>query len=265
MLRRLSSSPFCHVRGAGEIRMPFATHRGQRLHYTVDGAGPLVVLQHGLLLDGASWRRCGIVDVLAQDFRVVCVDSLGHGRSDKPADPALYAQDQRAGDIVAVIDDLGCERAHVIGHSMGGWLAVGVAKDYASRLSSLVVAGWNLMSGLAPGTNGPVTFDGFMKFARATAPKLTEWVTSEHEAGVRACFEALYELEGAEQAVLGLTQPVMLWNGRHDPAHDPMQAFAKAHGLHDLSTEGDHLGMLFRHGAEGARGLRAFLHQTSSD
>ncbi|UGY20676.1 hypothetical protein HAP48_0028995 [Bradyrhizobium septentrionale] len=46
-----------------------------------------------------------MVDALADRFRVVCVDSLGHGLSDKPADPALYNQAQRAGDIVAVIDD----------------------------------------------------------------------------------------------------------------------------------------------------------------
>jgi len=243
--------------------MPFATHRGQRIHYTVDGAGPLVILQHGVLLDGESWRHCGIVDVLAQDFRVVCVDSLGHGQSDKPSDPALYAQAQRAGDIVAVIDDLGCERAHVIGHSMGGWLAVGVAKYQPRRLSSLVVAGWNLVSGLPPGAKGPITFDGFMKFARATAPQLTAWVTAENEAGVRACFDALYQLDGAEQAVLGLACPVMLWNGRDDPAHDPMQVFAEKHGLRYLSTGGDHLGMLFRHGREGGRELRAFLHQGS--
>ncbi|MHC6151968.1 alpha/beta fold hydrolase [Bradyrhizobium elkanii] len=101
--------------------MPFANHRGQRIHYTVEGSGPLIVLQHGLLLDAASWKQCGVVDALADRFRVACVDSLGHGLSDKPADPALYNQAQRAGDIVAVIDDLGGERAHVVGHSMGGW------------------------------------------------------------------------------------------------------------------------------------------------
>jgi pimeloyl-ACP methyl ester carboxylesterase len=242
--------------------VPFAIHRGQRIHYTVEGSGPLVVLQHGILLDGESWRRCGIAGVLARDYRVACVDSLGHGQSDKPADLALYRQEQRAGDIIAVLDDLGCERAHLVGHSMGGWLAVGVARYHAQRLASLVVAGWNPVSGLPPGAKGPITFDGFMKFARATAPRLTEWLTPENEPGLRACFEALYDLDSAEQAVLGSAAPVMLWNGREDPAHDPMQAFAETHGLGYLSTAGDHLGMLFAHGIEGAQGVRAFLHQT---
>jgi pimeloyl-ACP methyl ester carboxylesterase len=239
--------------------MPFAIHRGQRIHYTIDGRGPLVVLQHGLLLDGDSWRQSGIAQGLAQNYRVACVDSLGHGHSDKPVDPALYGQEQRSGDIVAVLDHLGDERAHVIGHSMGGWLAVGVAKYHPNRVSSLVVAGWDLVSGLPAGRKGPIRFDAFMDFARKTAPQLVGWVTSAVEPGVRACFEALYQLQDAQRAVLDLERPVMLWNGRDDPAHNAMQTFAGRHGLKYLSTEGDHLGMLFRHGAEGGRGLHAFL------
>ena|ERR1700731_4002259 len=99
--------------------MLFASNRGQRIHYTVDGVGPLVVLQHALLMDADSWRRSGFVDALADRFRVACLDSLGHGLSDKPSDSALYDQEQRAGDIVAVIDDLGYDRAHLVGYSMG--------------------------------------------------------------------------------------------------------------------------------------------------
>jgi pimeloyl-ACP methyl ester carboxylesterase len=110
--------------------MPFVSNRGQRIHYTVDGSGPLVVLQHGLLMDAAGWKQSGIVDALTDRFRVACVDSLGHGFSDKPSDPLLYSQRQRAGDIVAAIDDLGYDHAHLVGYSMGGWLAVGAAKYY---------------------------------------------------------------------------------------------------------------------------------------
>ena len=93
------------------------------------------------------------------------MDSLGHGLSDKPSDPEFYGQEQRSGDIVAVIDDLGYDRAHLIGYSMGGWLSVGLARHHLARLSSLVVGGWDPVKGLPPGPKGPLSFNNFMKFA----------------------------------------------------------------------------------------------------
>jgi len=239
--------------------MPTVTHRGQRIEYLVEGSGPLVILQHGLLLNAQSWKETGIVNVLAQDFCVACVDSLGHGLSDKPSDPQLYSQKQRAGDLVAVIDNLGYERAHVIGHSMGGWLAVGVAKYYPGRLSSLVLGGWHPVDGLPAGPNGAPTFNGFMNFAKRTAPTLADWVTEDVEPGVRACFEALGELDGVQDVILNLTVPVMIWDGYDDPYHHPKQIFAKSNGLQFLATGGDHLGMLFRHGVDAANDLLNFL------
>jgi pimeloyl-ACP methyl ester carboxylesterase len=241
--------------------MPFARNRGQRIHYTVDGAGPLVVLQHGLLMDAESWTQSGIVDALTDGFRVACVDSLGHGFSDKPSDPNLYGQEQRCGDIIAVIDALGCDRAHLVGYSMGGWLSVGAARHHPKRLSSLVLGGWDPVNGLPPGPKGPLSFDFFMRFAARTAPTLARWVTPEFEPGVRACFEVLSQLEGAREAVLTAGFPVMIWEGQSDPCHDPMQAFAAANGLPFLSTAGDHVAAVLSPSAEAVTGLRAFLER----
>ncbi|MEW6643840.1 MAG: alpha/beta hydrolase [Pseudomonadota bacterium] len=242
-----------------EHAVPFAFNRGQRIHYTIDGSGPLVILQHGLLLDAESWRRAGIVAALAGRYRIACIDSLGHGRSDKPSDAAFYGQEQRAGDIAAVLDALESERAHVIGHSMGGWLAIGMAKFFPSRLSSLVIGGWNLLGGVPATPSGPMTFERLMDFAKRTAPELVNWVTPAFEPGLRACFDALGQLAQAKDAVLNLPVPVMLWSGREDANCDPMQAFAAANGLRSLTTSGDHLGMIFRHASEAASGLLAFL------
>ena len=239
--------------------MPFACNRGQRIHYTVTGSGPLVVLQHGLLMDADSWMQSGIVNGLTDGFRVACVDSLGHGLSDKPTESELYGQEQRSGDIVAVIDDLGYERAHLVGYSMGGWLAVGVAKYRPGRLSSLVIGGWDPVNGLPPGPKGPLKFENFMKFAATTAPTLVEWITPESAPGVRACFEALGQLQGAREAVLTADFPVMFWNGRDDPYHDPVRAFAAANELPFLSTAGDHVAAVLLHGAEAVKGIRLFL------
>lgn len=124
--------------------MPFVTSRGCRIHYSVEGSGPLVVLLHGLLSDAKSWKRWGVVDVLADGYSVACIDSLGHGLSDKPADARLYGLEARSHDVVAVIDDLGCETAHVLGYSMGGWLCVGVARHHPDRLRSVIVGGWDI-------------------------------------------------------------------------------------------------------------------------
>ena len=127
-----------------------------------------------------------MVDALVGRHRVVCVDSLGHGLSDKPADPALYAQDQRAGDLAAVIDALGEEKAAVLGYSMGAWMAMGLAKHHPEKLSRLVVGGWDLLNGVPKTPNGPLTFDLFWAFARATAPALVAWVTPEIEPAMDA-------------------------------------------------------------------------------
>lgn len=127
--------------------MPFVTSRGSRIHYSVEGSGPLVILLHGLLSNAESWKRWRVVDALADGYCVACVDLLGHGLSDKPSDESLYGLEARSRDVVAVMDDLGFERAHVLGYSMGGWLSVGVAKYHRDRLSSLIVGGWDVCLG----------------------------------------------------------------------------------------------------------------------
>ena len=244
--------------------MPFAVHRGRRIHYTVEGEGPLVVLQYGLLMDGGAWKQAGFVGALRERYRVACVDSLGHGLSDKPTDPDRYHQEPRSGDIIAVIDDLDCERAHLVGHSMGAWLGIGVAKYHPKRLASLVLGGWDVVNGLPPTSRGPLQFDAFMKFARLTAPHLTRRVTAECEPGVRACFDALAEVDGAGKAVADAGVPVMIWEGAGEPGHDQRKAFADASGIRFLSTGGDHLGMVFAHGKQSAAGIRAFVDEVGA-
>jgi pimeloyl-ACP methyl ester carboxylesterase len=240
--------------------LPFAKHRDQSIHYTVEGDGPLVVFQHGLLSDAKSWKETGFVDALADRYQVACVDSLGHGLSDKPTDPRLYQQQQRAGDIAAVIDALGQERAHLVGYSMGGWISVGVAKHYPERLASLTIGGWDALDGMktARAALGEFDFDGLLARAGGMEPALTAWVTPEVKPGLRACFDELGRLDGAREAVLGLRIPVMIWDGRDDPYHGPMQAFAADNGLRFLSTSGDHLGAIIA-APESPSGIRAFL------
>jgi pimeloyl-ACP methyl ester carboxylesterase len=221
--------------------------------------GPSVVLQHGLLLDAGSWRKAGIVSALARRYRVLCIDSLGHGLSDKPVNWELYDQEQRAADVAAVLDHVGVERANYIGHSMGGWLGVGMAKFRPDRLTSLAIGGWDIIGGLPATPKGPLTYEAFMKFVRRSMPHLVDWVTPDCEPGLAACFSALGQLEGARESVLSLKVPVAIWSGAADACHVPASMFARENDLTFLTVPGDHLGPIVAHGPETARSLASFL------
>jgi pimeloyl-ACP methyl ester carboxylesterase len=66
------------------------TSRGFSIHYTVDDGGPPLILVAGTLLAAQDWRDVGYVKALAQRWRVINVDPLGHGKSDAPHDPDAY-------------------------------------------------------------------------------------------------------------------------------------------------------------------------------
>jgi pimeloyl-ACP methyl ester carboxylesterase len=118
-----------------------AVNSGLRIHYRVVGAGAPLVLQHGLSDSIESWHEYGYVDGLERDRTLILIDARGHGQSDKPHDPDAYARTELVADVVAVLDDLGIERAAFYGHSMGGHIGFDVARYAPNRLSALVVSG----------------------------------------------------------------------------------------------------------------------------
>jgi pimeloyl-ACP methyl ester carboxylesterase len=121
--------------------MPYATNRGVRIHYRVEGEGPALVLQHGFTWNMDNWVRYGYSAALSPHYQLVLVDARGHGGSDKPHDPAAYDLSLRAGDVVAVLDALAIRRAHYWGYSMGGWIGFGLAKYAPERIHALVIGG----------------------------------------------------------------------------------------------------------------------------
>ena len=104
--------------------MPFVNNQGIRIHYEVEGEGSPLVLQHGLTESLEMWRDTGYVDPLKKDTQLILIDARGHGASDKPHDPDAYRMRLLVSDVVRVLDDLGLEKAHYWGYSMGamiGW------------------------------------------------------------------------------------------------------------------------------------------------
>ena len=110
--------------------MPYADNQGIRVHYKVEGEGPPLVLQHGSTSSIQAWYQNGYVEPLKPHYQLILVDARGHGASDKPHDAVSYALPfalpLRVSDIVAVLDDLGIQKAHYWGYSMGGWIGFGL-------------------------------------------------------------------------------------------------------------------------------------------
>lgn len=92
---------------------------GIKIRYIDTGKGEPVVLLHGGTSNLESWIARGVVRQLETEFRVIAFDARGHGKSDKPRDPAAYGR-QQALDVVRILDALKIDRAHIAGFSLGG-------------------------------------------------------------------------------------------------------------------------------------------------
>jgi len=121
---------------------PFAPRResgtaevnGTRLYYEMAGGGDPVVLVHAFTLDTRMWDDQ--FELLAQSFRVIRYDARGFGKSALPVAGETYSN---AEDLAALLDRLDARKAHVVGLSMGGRIALDYAVTGPDRLHSLVV------------------------------------------------------------------------------------------------------------------------------
>lgn len=118
---------------------------GVRLSYFVEGQGDPVVLLHGL---GSSanlnWRASGTVRSLSQHYRVIALDFPGHGRSDSPSNASAYGV-AMVNDVVRLLDHLHIRRAHIVGYSMGGMVALKLAVLHPDRVHSVLLGGMGWM------------------------------------------------------------------------------------------------------------------------
>ncbi|MDP9117160.1 MAG: alpha/beta fold hydrolase [Actinomycetota bacterium] len=120
------------------VRRASAVAGGHRVSYQEAGPadGPIVVLVHGLASDGDTWDRA-IGPLARRGMRVIAVDLIGHGHSDKPDSP--YLLDDFAESLKGLLDVLAVENATICGHSLGGAVAVHFSYHFPGRVQRLVL------------------------------------------------------------------------------------------------------------------------------
>lgn len=129
-----------NLRPVREVTSPllqFRTIHGYKRAFRIAGSGPAILLIHGIGDNSTTWT--GVHAKLAQRFTVIAPDLLGHGRSDKPrADysTAAYANGMR--DLLSVLD---IERVTIVGHSLGGGVAMQFAYQFPHLVDRLILVG----------------------------------------------------------------------------------------------------------------------------
>ncbi|MFF2886593.1 alpha/beta fold hydrolase [Paenibacillus sp. NPDC057967] len=154
------------------------------------GLDMALVLLHGYCGSSAYWAK--IVDELAASIRVVAPDARGHGRSSAPEEE-VYGMELFADDLAGVLDALSIRRAIVLGHSLGGYIALAFAERHGDRLSAF---------GLVHSTPLPDS-----EAARANRDKA---VASLQESGVEAFVDGLIPKLFAKDRLEGMG-PEVAW------------------------------------------------------
>ncbi len=119
--------------------MPHITVDGLDFWAEVEGSGPPVVLLHGFTGSRTTWFD--LVAAAKKDFTTIAIDHIGHGRTASPAEVDRYQMDRAADDLVAVVRQLGHERAAWVGYSLGGRTALQVTCRHPEAVAALVTEG----------------------------------------------------------------------------------------------------------------------------
>ena len=242
-----------------EKRLPHATNPGDGVRtYFEDsgGEGAPVLFYTGFAdpLEVATASR--LARALIGEFRLIFADHRGQGGSDKPYDASSYALPARVGDVIAVLDGLGIERAHFLGSSWGARLGYALGEHAPERVLGLVLCGnqpyaWNLESPTAhavgaaiaasrqEGMNGFVeTFESALGY-RFPEPERT-WTLEKNDPDALEAAWRSVQVEGAvSEDLSGWQVPCLICAGEADEMHDDARrAAAEIPGAKFVSLAG---------------------------
>ncbi len=249
----------------------------------IAGSGTPVLLLHGFANTATlNWRLTGAFADLARSFQAIAIDQRGHGGSSKPHDPQCYGI-ELVNDIGRVLDALGLERAHLVGISLGGFVALKAACVLPQRLRSVVLlgAGWkdpaetafaealeHLATSLDRGRGIPpiAAFFGGERPPPTMLHKALVWSLTRflaHKQATAALVRSLGALAVSEAELKALAVPMYAIVGSHDPfVVDAGALAARAPHVEAMIVPGaGHLDLLFRRDVR--RQVTAFLRRHS--
>ncbi|MBM7704811.1 2-succinyl-6-hydroxy-2,4-cyclohexadiene-1-carboxylate synthase [Metabacillus iocasae] len=105
-------------------------------HVDVQGEGEPLLLLHGFTGSSETWKSC--YDEW-EGYRLISLDIIGHGQTDSPEDVAFYKMEAMCEAIASILQELNVSKAHVLGYSMGGRLALSFATRYPHYVQSLIL------------------------------------------------------------------------------------------------------------------------------
>lgn len=240
--------------------MPELERGAMRVHYTIDGDAhlPVLVLAHALGVHSAMWAPQR--EVLGARFRLLSFDARGHGRSGVPT--GYVSVPTMAQDLIALLDHLGIERAHVCGLSMGGAMAQWVALHHAERIERLILCntvakfgtaqGWQERMALvnAQGVEPlvPTLMERWFSLAyRRAEPEqvaqIAAMLAATSPQGYVACCAGLRDFD-LRADVGGITAPTLVIGGTYDTSTPPGEVRELAQaipGARYLELEAAHL------------------------
>lgn len=219
----------------------YTSFDGTKIWYEVKGIGEPVVLVHGFIVNGDSWKKAALYsELMAKGFQVITLDMRGNGRSDKPHEASAYANDAEAKDIMGLLKSLKIKKYAVVGYSRGSIITARLlALD--KRVSKAV------MGGMGTDFTNP-EWPRRKLFYRAlsgdTVAELAPMVNYVKKSGLDQQALALLQKEQPStprEILKKVQQPVLVICGSEDSDNGSAEELVKlfTHGIYK-STPGDH-------------------------
>ena len=215
--------------------MPYVSSGDVRIHYRVEGNGPPLLILPGFSDSVETWYEYGYVKSLAGDYRLILVDPRGHGASDKPHNPDAYSSTNMGVDLVNVLDACQVEQAHVYGYSMGGGMAMQMAKLHPERLRSMITGGASPVQAAEPtelidqlGAIGdqPEALVKVWESQSAISPELRNRLLANDMGALNANW-ACEDWAEIDDVLTTFGRPFLLIMGENDEMYPPLKEYSK--------------------------------------